>query len=149
MLLAMTCSICISGCSSRPTLPPTPNLYLQTGASALESMPPDRQTVDIDLLYATDRKPVEDNGALLTYYDERRSNSLAFGKATVRLGDELTWEELLRLSLDPRSRRIPLQLTHVEELVQFPSSISFPVVLIDGELKDDPEMLAVRHRCDT
>jgi esterase/lipase superfamily enzyme len=128
-----------AGCAG-PSLPPTPNLYLQGATTALVEMPPDRQTVEIELLYATDRMPVEDAKRPAQRYGDRRSPSLAVGRATVRLGNDLPWEAVRDESLDPSGRRIPVELARVEELVRFPTSMWMPV-RIDGELRDDPRML--------
>ena len=130
----------LCGCAG-PSLPTTPNLYGQGDSAAMEDTPADRRTVEVELLYATDRMPVEGDDAQLKGYDERRSHSLALGRATIRMGDELSWEELLQESLDPKGRRVPLDVVSVEELVRFPSSIWLPI-WTDGELQEDPQMRA-------
>lgn len=142
-LLALAGGLGLVGCASGPRLPPPPNLYVQSGHEVIPAVPPDRRTVAIDLLYATDREPVEggEEENPRRYYDARRSNSLAVGRATVRLGEDLSWEDLVRESLEPTGSRVPLALTGVEELVRYPSSIWFPV-RVDGELVDDPQILA-------
>jgi esterase/lipase superfamily enzyme len=145
--ITAACALFITGCSSGPVMPTTPNLYTQTNAAAFDNMPPDRQTTDIDILYATDRKPIEISDKDLKYYDERRSNSLVFGHVNIQLGQDQSWEDVLRESLDPDGQPIPLEITQVEELVRFPSSIALPV-RIDGELTDDPEVLAAREAAD-
>ena len=89
-IFALTGTMMLYGCAG-PALPKTPNLYVQGDATALEVVPPARQTVDIDLLYATDRMPIEANHALLKYAKKRRSHSLAVGSANVRLGEDLSW----------------------------------------------------------
>ena len=55
----------------------------------MEGIAPGRQTVNVDLLYATDREPTESDSPAKRYYDERRSDSLAVGSVTVRFGKEM------------------------------------------------------------
>jgi esterase/lipase superfamily enzyme len=95
-------------------------------------------------MYATDRKPVEDGGNKQRYYDERRSDSLAVGRTMVQFGRDLPWDDLLRESLEPGGRRVPLQITEVQEEVRFPSSIALPQ-WVDGELREDPAVRAARE----
>ena len=143
--LAIACTFYASACSSTPMLPQTPNLYLDGGDSAMEQIPPDRQTVEVDILYATDREPNESEEAAKRYYDEQRSNSLSVGNLTVRLGnDEMEWDDLLRESHAGQSGRVPLKIVGVDELVRFPSSISLPVWTEDGTLEQSPEFLEAK-----
>ncbi len=152
---SLTCSLTItllticfctasSGCSSGPALPKTPNLYPQAGVEVFESMPADRQSVEVDLLYATDRKAENDGDGNQKYYNEKRSNSLAFGNATVRLGRDIQWSDLVENSTTTQGSRIPLALTQVEEQVRFPSSIALPIKVGD-EIVSDPEWLRERE----
>jgi esterase/lipase superfamily enzyme len=143
-MLAIVSTLAVSGCTPGPALPVTPNLYLQAEISVLEGVPADRRTVDVDILYATDREPSESESPTKRYYDERRSDSLAVGNVSVRLGEDLSWDDLMRESLDPKGRRVPLDIIAVNELVRFPSSVSLPVWTADGELDDAPEFLAAR-----
>ena len=132
------------GCTSGPALPPTPNLYRDGDVSAMTQIAPDRRTIEVDILYGTDREPNESRSAARRYYDERRSHSLAVGNVSVRFGEDLSWDDLVRDSLDPKGRRVPLEIVAVEELVRFPSSVSLPVRAADGELDDGPEFIATR-----
>ena len=132
------------GCTSGPALPTTPNLYRDGDVSAMTQIAPDRRTIEVDILYGTDREPNESRSAARRYYDERRSHSLAVGNVSVRFGEDLSWDDLVRESLDPKGRRVPLEIVAVEELVRFPSSVSLPVRAADGELDDAPEFIATR-----
>jgi esterase/lipase superfamily enzyme len=134
----------LPGCASAPSLPPTPNLYGEEPAGVFDDLPADRRTVDADILYATDREPNDSKSSARRYYDERRSDSLAVGSAVVRFGESMTWDDLVRESLDPKGRRVPLEIVSVDERVRFPSSVSLPVRTADGELVDAPEFLAAR-----
>jgi hypothetical protein len=65
-MLAIVSTLAVSGCTPGPALPVTPNLYLQAEISVLEGVPADRRTVDVDILYATDREPSESEVARQT-----------------------------------------------------------------------------------
>jgi esterase/lipase superfamily enzyme len=135
----------LAGCASGPALPAPPNLYLGGDVSAMEMTPADQRSPDVEILYATDREPNEVAASPdARYYDHRRSNSLAVGSSTIRLGRDMAWDELLRESLDERGRRIPLEIVAVDEHVRFPSSIALPVWRDDGTLDDAPEFLEAR-----
>jgi esterase/lipase superfamily enzyme len=140
----LVAALLAAGCAKTPTMPPTPNEYRQHGLGVLEEMPADRRTVEVDLLYATDRKRVIDETGDPEYYDERRSDSLAIGHVAVKLGEDLSWDGLLDAARDPRAKKVPLAITDVEELVRFPSSIAIPV-RVDGTLVDDPEVIEARR----
>ncbi len=146
-VLALVCTLMLYGCAHGPKMPPTPNLYVQGEDAALTEMPADRQTVDIKLIYATDRKPIESDNKKQEYYDERRSDSLAVGIATVRLGEDLEWDQVLSDSLDPKANRFPLELTAAEELIRYPSSTTIPI-WVDDKLVDSPEFLEAREAAD-
>jgi esterase/lipase superfamily enzyme len=132
------------GCASGPALPTTPNLYRDGDVSAMTEIASERRTTDVDILYGTDREPNESRSPARRYYDERRSPSLAVGNVSVRLGKDLSWDDLLRESLDPKGRRVPLEITSVDERVRFPSSVTLPVRAANGELVEDPAFLSVR-----
>lgn len=134
----------LAGCAG-PALPPPPNLYIQGEATKLRDISPQRQTVDIDMLYATDRMPVEEESSStkVEYYDERRSNSLALGHVIVRPTKYADWESFTAADLDPKAVPIDLELTTVQEIVRWPSSIALPVK-VDGKLQADPKVLAQR-----
>lgn len=125
-----------------PTLPATPNLY-SNGIDPFVGVPVEQRSVEVEILYATDRRPTN-HGELDAAYGSERSTSLAFGRCTVTLGRDLGWNELVEASLDPRtSVRVPLKVTSVQELVRFPSSVS-PLVLVDGDLVEDPAVIRQR-----
>jgi esterase/lipase superfamily enzyme len=131
------------GCAG-PALPPTPNIYRSGHVAPMTDIPKARQTVEVDILYATDRMPVESGGDETDYYDERRSDSLAVGSVTVRFGEGLAWDDLLRVSLEEEAERVPLEIVTVNKKIQFPSSITLAVMTEDG-LSYTPEFLAARE----
>ncbi len=144
IVLHLALALAFVGCASIPRLPRTPNLYLNGDASSMHRIAPDRQSIDVNLLYATDREPSELEAPIKQYYDERRSDSLAVGNVSVRFGKELTWDELMRDSIKSNGKRIPLDIVAVDELIRFPSSVTLPVWTKDGDLNDASEFLGIR-----
>ncbi len=129
----------LTGCSG-PRLVPAPILYHGSGSEPWARLSPDQQTVTAEVLYATDRAPVHEEGEPLAY-GHLRSHSLAMGRAVVRFGDEgLTWDELVTASTTPRAQRIPLKVTTVEELIRFPTSVP-PLIRSGDELIEDPAVI--------
>lgn len=130
------------GCKGARQLMPTPNLYAQTGDDPFEGLNPALQTTDIDLLYVTDRGPIEKPDGSLTY-GYARSGSIAYGKCLVQIGKDIDWETLVYQSRAPeRTIKLPMEVTSITELGRFPPS---PLPLIDkggGELTEDPMVLA-------
>ena len=120
----------VTGCGGGIALAPAPNLYWATGEHPFDDVPEPWQTTDVDIFYATDRVGETDEEVGVAY-DHRRSHSVAFGEATVQIGDDLTWDELVEASITKnRPREIPMQLARVDELVRLPPS-NTPMELTD------------------
>lgn len=148
-LAVITCGclfLTLSACQGR-TLPATPNLYAVPGASPFVDVPLVHRTADVEILYATDRGPIEGEGGGIAY-GSQRSTSLAFGRCLVNIGGDLTWEDLVEASLDRRaSVRVPIAVTATQELVRFPSSVS-PLVLVEGQPAEDPAVGRARSEAE-
>ncbi|MBX3177702.1 MAG: alpha/beta hydrolase [Candidatus Hydrogenedentes bacterium] len=123
LLLALAAGGLATGCE-HTGLMKTPNLYLAAESDPFAHLPEHDRRVEVDLIYATDRaengigdKP-RGTGA---QYGHKRSDELAFGVATVALGDNVTWEELRHASVNRRRQRrfVPF-LAHTEEMGRFP-----------------------------
>ena len=134
----------LSACSSQRSLMPTPNLYTAPGAPELfdDALPDSLKSSDLDILFVTDRAPETVEGVF--GYGYGRSQSLAFGTATVSVEPALSWDELERRSLDPeRSKDLKLRTTKVVEAGRFPRT-PLPVrITSEGEAVIDP---AVKER---
>src|SRR5687767_1801694 len=105
--------LALTGCGSRPTLMPTPAIYADTDLNPLADVPPALQTNRVPVLYITDRAPehVEGQRADLAQYGQRRSRSAAFGVAEVQIGQNLSWDELVKASRTAkRSAELELSL---------------------------------------
>ena len=138
--LLLAGAIALAGCAG-PQLPPPPNLLARVDSSGITPTEPERQSPEVELLFATDRMPSDTRSEKTRYYDWRRSDSLAVGSVTVRFGEDLSWEDVLARSLDPKSKRVPLEITGVEELVRFPGTAPAPVFDGRGGITDPPEVL--------
>jgi len=112
------------GCE-HTSLMKTPNLYLATGNDPFANLPEERKQVDVDLIYATDRVPVENPDkpkGTGVQYGFQRADTLTFGRATVALGEHVEWEDLYQASMNrQRNRRFVPYLAHTEALGQFPA----------------------------
>ncbi len=132
----------LAGCRG-PQLATTPNLYVGSPENPFADVPPFLQSSEVQLYYLTDRTPIEGRDGELRY-GYGRSPSLAAGTCVVTIGDDLSWENLVRESrTNQRSRRLPLRVTEITEVVRAPSSV-VPLVEIDGRRVPDPAVLEER-----
>ncbi|UCD74788.1 MAG: alpha/beta hydrolase [Phycisphaerales bacterium] len=132
----------LAGCAG-PRLAPTPNLYLSDAGDPFDEVAPEYQSNLVEILYATDRVPVETGDGSLKY-GHGRSPSVAAGICTVAIGEDLSWPELVNASRAARrSGKLPLQVTNINEMVRFPDS-STPMVEVGGVVQEDPEFLAAK-----
>ena len=112
----------VAACATSRPLMPTPSVYADQNWSAFSDVPASLRTPDVDLLYATDRKPEEGESSHLPY-GFRRSGSLAFGSVKVNLGRDLTWDDLVKTSVtSKRDLDMEMSLRLVEELGRFPAT---------------------------
>ncbi len=131
-----------AGCQQQ--LMPTPNIYVGGRYELFDQLPEELTGSTIDLLYITDRAPeTRKDGSLR--YGYQRSPSLAFGSVLVEIGHNIDWETLVANStVSKRSVSLPLNVRAINErgrLIPTP----LPLVEIDGELVDDPQVLAVQR----
>lgn len=117
---------------------PTPTVYA-TGLEQpyADALPGALRSVDVKLIYATDRTPQPRKDGRLDY-GVGRDAALAVGEAVVNIGGDATWEEL---ASDARSgvrgRSLDLGVVSVTEKTRTPRG-PFAFTLIDGELVLDP-----------
>ena len=129
-------------CSSSRPLMPAPNVYQgQSAEQVFADVPEEWQQSRMRLVYATDRKP-RDNQDGSFAYGSGRSASLALGTAVVEIGGHPTWEEFTESSLDNnRQKELKLLMGDITELERLPPT-PFPATFIDGEIQIDPVYLA-------
>jgi esterase/lipase superfamily enzyme len=76
---------------------PTPNLYAGAKSNPFADVPPPFQNNLVDVLYATDRQPIEEKDGMVEY-GYGRSMSLAFGSCVVEIGKDVSWDTLVHNS---------------------------------------------------
>ena len=136
-----------AGCGG-PVFMPTPNLYAHTPDNPFADVPPALRTNTVDVVYATDREP-EGDVAKDPKYGSRRSMSLAFGTTLVRIGKDVSWDDLVAASRCTE-RRVSLRMSTVEtrEVGRFPP-VPTREVERDGQLVESPDSVAARLAAET
>jgi len=137
----------LGGCAGYP-LAPAPNLYV-SGDAAYAGLPKALRSSEVDLLYFTDRRP-EGTTADDPRYGYRRSESAAWGLATVRFGDDTDWPALVAASTgagtaDRDGPRPQLSLTSVTELGRFPPT-PWAYTVVDDRVIEDAQVQADRDQ---
>jgi esterase/lipase superfamily enzyme len=132
-----------AGCATS-SLMPTPNLYGHTADNPFAHVPPVFRANTVEVLYLTDRAP-DGDAAKDPKYGLRRSLSLAFGMTTVRIGKEMSWDELVTVSLSAqRGTRVPMSTVETRELGRFPP-VPTREVERDGQWVESPESVDARR----
>lgn len=125
---------------ARRELMPTPSLYVDSDPFA--SLPEERRTVDLPVLYVTDRERTGDP----VPYGAGRSRSAAFGTCLVRFGDRLSWDDLAAASRRAERRDpVPLSLIDVHERGRWPET-PYPLRVEEGRVMLDPSIVKARER---
>ena len=130
-------SVLCSACSSTHHLSETPNLYSSELYPA-EEIAASEKTVEADIFYITDRNAVLENGVLIEYGAER-SESMAFGRASVRYGEDISWEKLVEKTQSQNKKdKVNVRLAGLTEVGRFPPTpLKFHVdetkIIIDPE----------------
>ena len=110
---------------------PTPNVYVQAQTHPFADVAPPLRTNTVDVLYATDRKPLPRDEGLLAY-GYGRSFSLAVGSCVVAIGQDVAWDTLVQESQQAeRTQSLPLHIRAMTEQVRFPAT-PLPFVFHDG-----------------
>jgi esterase/lipase superfamily enzyme len=140
--------IALAGCATSRSLMPTPNLYASGRQKPFTKISPELKTNRVELFYVTDRKPEKDkNGRLV--YGYGRSNSIAFGTATVKIGENVSWEKLLENSRrHERTEDLVLSMGPIVEKTRLPPT-PLPFSTRGGFYNYDPTALAKRRAGET
>jgi esterase/lipase superfamily enzyme len=126
---------------------PTPTFYMANDVALFDKLPAELQGNNVDLLYVTDRIPYRDQNNKLMY-DFRRSPSLAFGSATVSLGQDSDWQGLIRNSHQAKRFGNPsVKLISLTETGRFPPT-PYPFTLKDGNYAVDYSIIAKANKVD-
>ena len=129
-------------CSSARPLMPVPNVYRgQTAEQVFGDAPKDWHQSQMKLMYATDRKPRENEDGSFGY-GSGRSASLAFGKAVVEIKGDPSWEEFTELSLQSnRSKKLEMHMGDITEESRLPPT-PHPAAYVDGKIQFKPVRVA-------
>jgi esterase/lipase superfamily enzyme len=115
--LLLACVSVAGGCVRE--LMRTPNVCVRQ-QEIWSAVPPNAETTAVEVIYITDRARVPRKDKVVEY-GSARSQALAFGTCTVRLGDKLTWTDLLQRSTEAvRKRAVPLKFEPPYEVGRFP-----------------------------
>lgn len=115
-------AVVLSACSSTQHLAPTPNLYSMTSGYPASSVPSEKRSLEVDVVFVTDRDQIENEQGGLAYGDGR-SDSMAAGTAQIRYGDDLSWETLVAISQSHDGvAEVPVQLVAIAEATRFPAT---------------------------
>ncbi len=133
-----------AGCARE--LMPTPNICADPTRNLFENVPPQYQSNRVPVLYGTDRLAFQDRKQGLRY-DVDRSQSLAFGVCTVRIGKTLLWEDLVKESRRRRrTRPLPVSVERIDEKGRYPDALRLRVA--DGKVTFDQTVLAQEKQAD-
>lgn len=128
----------LSACSAERVLVETPILYTSVSSYTDGTIPSGLRTTTPKIFFITDRRREISPDGMLSYGAER-SAAMAFGTAEVSFGLDLTWEQVVRASSTAkRDRDIGLNVSDVDELVQFPAT-PLPFIVRDDEAIPLPE----------
>jgi esterase/lipase superfamily enzyme len=145
--MVVACLLTMSGCTGARALMPTPTLYTAQQNVLFDKLPNELQGNTVDLLYVTDRVPYRDQNNKLMY-DFRRSTSLAFGSATVSLGESSDWQGLIRDSHQAERPGNPsVKLMSLTEIDRYPPT-PYPFTLKDGSHAMDLSVINEVKRVD-
>lgn len=134
-------AVFLVGCNSDAMLPVAPNVLRDgSGSAHLRELPPDQQTPDMLIRFVTDRAITKSSKESGITYGFGRAPHVAFGVATVSMGRDVKWDELVRYSGSPSgSERYEMKVTDVRERGQFAPTLT-RLVARDGKLvMGDPE----------
>jgi esterase/lipase superfamily enzyme len=107
-LIFAFCATLLAACAE-DQLMPTPNLYSTGLQNPFPNVPPEFRTNTVDVLYLTDRIPLNDSPDHREY-GHGRSRSMAFGISQVKFGDNVSWDQLVKASTS-KWRNINLDIT--------------------------------------
>lgn len=120
---------------------PTPSLYVHAESNPFKDVPAELQGNKVDIMYVTDRSPIEQSDGSIKY-GFGRSMSLAFGSCIVEIGKDVTWDQLVSQSrTNKRSISLPMRVHKIEEHGRF-ADYPLPLVKEDEKIMVDPDVQA-------
>jgi len=125
-------ALALTGCAAQRPMMPTPHVYAEgIEEPYAETLPGDLRTAKVEILYATDRSPSPRSDGRLDYGIER-SYALAVGGASVNIGGDATWAQLVQDARSGiRTDTLYLDIPTVTELARTPA-FPTPYTIVDG-----------------
>jgi esterase/lipase superfamily enzyme len=120
LLIHISLITILTGCATdKPyelNLMPAPDIFENGAWQPFSDTSPIKDDGTIEILYATDREPANEQSKE-KFYRNKRGYLLRLGKGEVKLGKgDYTWEEMKHISLlKNRTEDLPLQVTGVKE----------------------------------
>ncbi|MGA1392898.1 MAG: alpha/beta hydrolase [Phycisphaerales bacterium] len=148
LLVGLACVATFSACSSKERMPPTPNMLRDgSGSARLLELDPSLQKPEMEILYVTDRSK-DRHGERGAEYGFGRSMSVSYGTATVSLGEETTWEEVVeRSGRGDEHADWELDMTEVNEISTVGMTAE-ALEVVDGQLRRNAaaelQLMAIR-----
>lgn len=114
--VAVAFGLCMAGCSSGERLPVPPNVLRDgSGSKQLADLPPQAHRPDMTLFYVTDRS-ADGTDQRGERYGYKRSQAVTYGTASVSLGKDVTWDEIVAYSGSKSySEKYTMTVTKVEK----------------------------------
>lgn len=135
-------AICCIGCSSKKYLMPTPTAYTDPDWNPFKDVPPKLQGDTVSILYLTDRA-VEEQTEGNWEYGYRRSRSAAYGEAVVKIGEDMSWNDLVKSSRSrTRPKKIEVKLAQTRELGRFAQAPPKLFLTDDELIAFDPRVIS-------
>lgn len=135
----------LTGCARTMMLPP--GIYTADEFPVFDQLDPTLAKSRVDIIYLTDRLvEIGESGA--PGYGTGRSTSLAFGEATVEIGRDLSWGEIVAFSKGTGSKPT-LNLVGVEERGRFPATPYVFDIDASNRLQPVPEIAAELQKAQT
>jgi esterase/lipase superfamily enzyme len=138
-LLLVAIGLAAGGCSRQ--LMETPNLYADGRENPFREVPPRFQSNAVDVIYVTDREPVDAPPAE-SKYGWGRSGAMFFGTCEVRFGKDISWGELVEASRTrKRDVSLSIRVGEAREIGRSPK-LPLPMDFVDGRAVPDPQRRA-------
>ena len=136
--------LCLGLCvACAPKFMPAPNLYAKARQPLFEDLAPELASTQLEVFYVTDRAR-EDDGSEVPRYGYERSASVGYGLASVVIGGDLSWQELVAYSTTPFTGggRPSVRVGSIVELGRLPATPYLFKVQAQGQIELAPEVLA-------
>ena len=137
----------LQGCAR--TMMKPPDFYTQADAEPFEQLAPELTGSRIEIIYVTDRNQETDAKGNLSY-GHGRSPSIAYGLATVEIGQDLSWEEVVAYSRGEKGETgsPPVSIVSLEELGRLPETPYQYQLTDDGGIDPVPEVVSELNRAE-